>query len=162
VSCGGLLAPALKDSCDRKIGIWGVDVRSGARRILARIDKTLGGPSIGPYSFDQEAMAWAVAVVEKALGRCQLLVVDEIGKLELQHGTGLAPILPRLAAGEAERALILVRESLLADLQAKLGPGDPITFEISAETRGTLAPRVLEALMDELGLQQKEIAKWQT
>jgi nucleoside-triphosphatase len=149
VVCGGLLAPALKDSCGRKVGIWGVDVHSGARRILARTDRNLGGPSIGPYSFDLGALDWAVDVVERALGECQLLVVDEIGKLELWHGAGLASILPQLATSEAERALVLVRESLLADLQARLGSGEQIAFRVSEGNRETLAPRILEALMDE-------------
>jgi nucleoside-triphosphatase THEP1 len=153
--CGGLLAPAMVNSCGQKAGIWGLDVRTGERRILARTDRDLGGPAVGPYSFDGAALAWALGAVESAIagppGRdqqpCDLLFVDEIGKLELWRGIGLAPILPKLAAGEVGRSLVLVRDSLLAELQARLGPVEQRVFEVEGGNRGTLAPHILEGLL---------------
>lgn len=153
--CGGLLAPAMVNSCGQKAGIWGADVRTGERRILARTDRDLGGPAVGPYSFDGAALDWALDVVETAITGsqgpdqrpCDLLFVDEIGKLELWRGVGLAPVLPRLAAGEVERALVLVRDSLRAELQARLGPVDQRVFEASEGNRGTLPRQILEGLL---------------
>jgi len=144
--CGGLLAPAMKNACGQKVGIWGVDIASGERRILARTDHGLGGPEIGPYSFDAAALDWSVGVVGSAIGACDLLVVDEIGKLELWQGIGLAPILARLAAGEAQSALVLVRESLLAELQATLGTVEQVVFRISEENRGTVPRQIVNEL----------------
>lgn len=145
--CGGVLAPAMINSCGQKAGIWGVDIGTGERRILARTDRDLGGPSIGPYSFDASALAWADGAVDRSVGACDLLVVDEIGKLELWRGIGLAPVLSRLAAGEVERALILVRESLLSELQARLAPVEQVVFQICEENRGALAPGILSELL---------------
>ena len=147
LACGGVLAPAMINGCGQKAGIWGVQIGTGERRILARTDRDLGGPSIGPYSFEAGALAWAAGAVDGAIGACDLLVVDEIGKLELWRGIGLAPVLPRLAAGEAERALILVRESLLGELQARLAPVEQMVFRVSEENRRELAPGVLPELM---------------
>ena len=90
--CGGLLAPAMVNSCGQKAGIWGMGIGTGERRVLARTDRDLGGPSIGLYSFDAAALDWAVGVVDGAIGACDLLIVDEIGKLELWRGIGLAPV----------------------------------------------------------------------
>ena len=145
--CGGVLAPAMINSCGQKAGIWGVDVGTGERRILARTDRDLGGPSIGPYSFEATALAWAAGAVDRSIGDCDLLVVDEIGKLELWRGIGLAPVLPRLAAGEAVRVLVLLRESLLSELQARLGPVEQSLFRVGEENRGELAPGVLSELV---------------
>ena len=145
--CGGLLAPALINSCGQKAGIWGVEIGTGERRILARTDRDLEGPSIGPYSFDAKALNWAAGAVDRAIGACDLLLVDEIGKLELWRGIGLAPVLSRLAAGEAERALILVRESLLSELQARLAPVKQVVFRVDKDNRGDLAPSILSELM---------------
>jgi len=150
--CGGLLAPAMVNSCGQKAGIWGLEVRTGERRILARTDRDLGGPAVGPYSFDQAALAWALGVVESAIAGgqpCDLLLVDEIGKLELWRGIGLAPVLPRLAAGEIGRSLVLVRDSLLVELQARLGPVEQRVFEVDEGKRGTLASHILEDLRDD-------------
>lgn len=141
--CGGLMTPAIKDGCGQKVGIWGVNILTGEMRVLARTDRELGGAAIGPYSFDARAFDWALEVLENALGACDLLVVDEIGKLELWQGIGLAPFLPRLAAGEAERALVLVRDFLLADLQSRLGSVEQRVFTASLETRDELPAEIL-------------------
>lgn len=145
--CGGLLAPAIIDGRGHKTGIEGLDVRSGERCTLAGIGRELGGPIIGPYSFAPAALDWALAAIESALGTCDLLVVDEIGKLELWHGIGLAPILPRLASGEAERSLVLVRDLLLPELRARLRPRELIVFETNEENRGAMPPRVMRGLV---------------
>ncbi len=145
--CGGLLAPAIINSCGQKVGIWGMDLGTGERRILARTDRDLGGPAVGAYSFDASALDWAVGAVEGAIGACDLLIVDEIGKLELWRGVGLAPILPRLAAGEAERALVLVRDSLLGELQAHLIGFEQVVFNVGEENRDALPPAVLSELL---------------
>jgi nucleoside-triphosphatase THEP1 len=128
-----------------------VDIHTGERRILARTDRDLGGAAVGPYSFDARALSWAVGIIDQGLSLAaadpsSLLFVDEIGKLELWHGTGLAPVLPRLAAGEARRSLVLVRDSLLAELQSALAPVAQVVFRVTEETRGDLAPRILESL----------------
>jgi nucleoside-triphosphatase THEP1 len=146
LACAGLLAPAMLNRCGQKAGIWGVDVLTGQRRILARTDRDLGGPGVGPYSFDAAALAWAVDIVERAVGACDLVLVDEIGKLELWRDAGLAPVLPRLALGEATRSLVLVRDFLLAELQEKLQPVQQIVCEVSEDNRRTLPAIVLEGL----------------
>jgi len=144
--CGGLLAPALTDLRGSKIGIWGVDLLTGERRTLARTDREMSGPQIGTYSFDAAALTWANDAIEKAIGACDLLIVDEIGKLELRSHAGLAPIVPRLASGEVRRSLALVRASLLADLQVRLGQVEQIVFKLDTENRDELPPRVLARL----------------
>jgi nucleoside-triphosphatase THEP1 len=144
--CAGLLAPAMKNRCGQKVGIWGVNLASAERRILARTDRDLGGPAVGPYSFDGGALAWAVQVIASTIEGCDLLIVDEIGKLELWQGDGLAPVLPRLAAGEADRALVLVRDGLLAELQARLAAVDQVVFRVTEENRAGLPAQVLAGL----------------
>lgn len=147
LACGGVLAPAMINSCGQKVGIWGVELGTGERRILARTDRDLGGPSIGPYSFDAAVLGWTVGAVMRSMGACDLLVVDEIGKLELWHGTGLAPVLSRLAAGEVDRSLVLVRDSLLNELQARLAGVEQVVFQADEGNRETLAPRILLEMM---------------
>jgi len=145
--CGGLLAPAMINSCGQKVGVWGMDLATGERRILARTGRDLGGPAVGAYSFDESALGWAVDAVDGAIGACDLLIVDEIGKLELWRGVGLAPILPRLAAGEAQSALVLVRESLLGELQACLGGVEQVVFNVGEANQDALPPAILSDVL---------------
>jgi len=119
-ACGGLLTPALIED-GRKVGIVGVDLGSGGRRVMARIDRDLGGPCVGCYHFTADAFAWANAIIASAVkANCDLLVVDEIGPLELVQGGGLAPALDLLSA--VPRALIVVRISLVDALRRRLKP----------------------------------------
>lgn len=150
--CGGILAPAMHNSCGQKIGIWGVDILSGERHILARTDRGLGGPTIGPYSFDAEALEWTVSVIKSVQQAatpqpCDLLIVDEIGKLELWQGVGLAPIIASLASGEVNRSLVLIRASLLAELQSRLASVEQIVFEANEQSRGEAPAHILEELV---------------
>lgn len=160
--CGGLLAPAMLNSCGEKVGIWGVDLISAERRVLARTDRCLHGPTVGPYSFDATALAWAVRAIQDAMqictypalgtvsGKaltCQLLIVDEIGKLELWQDAGLSPVLPRLAACEVARALVLVRDSLLSELEDRLGQVERLIFRVSDENRESIHAEILERLL---------------
>jgi nucleoside-triphosphatase THEP1 len=154
--CAGFLAPAMLTHGGQKSGIWGVDILSGEHRVLARTDRDpaglspsdpdLSGPSVGAYAFDGAALAWATELVEDAVGACDLLVVDEIGKLELWRGIGLAPILPRLASGQVQQSLVLVRDFLLAELQSRLGSTEQLVFRAGQDNRGELPPCILEGL----------------
>lgn len=118
-TCGGLLTPALIEH-GRKVGIGGVDLLSGERKVMARIDRDLGGPCVGCYHFTTDAFAWANAIIASAVeASCDLLVVDEVGPLELVQGGGLTPALDLL--GAAPRALVVVRLSLVDTLRNRLG-----------------------------------------
>jgi hypothetical protein len=79
-----------------------------------------------------------------------------MGKLELWRGLGLAPLLPRLAAGEARRALVLVREGLLEALKARLAPARLAVFRIDELSRDELPRRIVKEF---IGL--KGDVKWQ-
>jgi len=148
-TCGGLLAPAILDGTGHKVGIWGIALPNGERRVLAHIEHDLGGPTVGPYSFDAAAVAWAVDSIESAVGHCDLLIVDEIGRLELESNGGLAPTLARLTTAEAQRWLLLVRESLLVKLQDRLGKTRSIVFEVTVGSRDGLPAQVLACLLSQ-------------
>jgi nucleoside-triphosphatase THEP1 len=106
-----------------------------------------GQVQVGPYTFDAAVLAWANQVLADAIAtRPDLLVVDEIGPLELERGRGLAPVLSPLAAGRVPRALVVVRAWLLDALRARL-PGVPTAiFAVSPKTREAIPKQVVNWL----------------
>ncbi|NIO69871.1 MAG: hypothetical protein GTN71_12785, partial [Anaerolineae bacterium] len=79
--------------------------------------RELGGPRVGPYSFDPAALDRALRVLRRAATTgCDLLMVDEIGPLELEQGKGFAPILDLLPVEGPTHTLIVVRPALLDPL----------------------------------------------
>jgi len=119
LDCAGICCPArLADGVKRGIDV--VDARTQERRRLAEIDELPGTLRLGPYRFDPEAIAWGTSRLAVACP-CDVLVVDEIGPLELAHGEGWANAIEVLRAGEYRVAVAVVRPSLVDALRAAVG-----------------------------------------
>ncbi len=146
-SCGGFLTLGTCDATGRRTGLAVVDVASGQRRALARIGRDMGGPSSGRYSFDAAAIAWALAAFRRAVAaRCDLIVVDEIGRLELQRGEGFAPVLGPLAGGAVARGLVVVRQELAGELARRLANVERAVFVVGEANREAVARAVFDGL----------------
>jgi nucleoside-triphosphatase THEP1 len=122
----GVLAPAILEG-GVKVGIEAVDLSSGKRRLLARSDRNLGGGAIGRYSFDDETMAWMLSLQEDALAGDALVFVDEIGRLELNRGGGLAPLVPILSRPRPAWTVAIVRDLVLDKMVARVASVAPRT-----------------------------------
>lgn len=97
----------------RKIAICAFDLSTGERKMLAHYspgwdpDKPLR-----EWRFDQEALNWGNEVLAKAIPT-DLLLIDEIGYLELEKDEGWINALEILNTGKFHYAVIVVRPSLL-------------------------------------------------
>ena len=144
---GGVITPALYSSHGLKVGFEALDVGSGERWPLARTDRELGGPRVGPYSFDPTALDRALRVLERAISAgCDLLMVDEIGPLELEQGKGFAPILDLLPVEGPAHTLIVVRPALLDPLLRHLRDTQCSVFSVTETNRDELPLRIVEKL----------------
>ena len=148
----GLLTPPIFAEDGTKVGIELVDIESGERRVLARAGCDLGGPQVGRYSFDAEALAWGRSILDRAIGAgCDLLVVDEIGYLELEQNRGFSAVLKALQAGALPRTIIVVRSSLVGKLHRLLPQVDFVAFTVAEENRDTLPLAIAERVFDDRG-----------
>lgn len=148
-SVGGLLTPPIFGQDGSKVGIAIVDVQRGARRTLALVGEDLGGPLLGKYSFDAEALRWGCEVLDRASREgCDLFVVDEIGRLELERGEGFVRALAILEANLLPRTLVVVRESLLDAFERRLPRIAMAKFEVTEVNRQHIA----QDIADHLGL----------
>ena len=71
------------------------------------------GTALKPFAFDHSAFAWASAKLEQALAEGRgILILDEIGPLELQKGEGLMPALEKAARAETLTLVLSLRPNL--------------------------------------------------
>lgn len=141
--CDGLLCPAHVDGEGRKVGIDGLRLGTGERRHLADRDLSRPGVCFGTWRFEPGALEWSLQVVMGAIGaRPDLLVVDEIGPMELLEGRGLAPVIPEIQAGEIPLAVILVRRGFLAPLVERLAGCALKVYEVTPESRDALPEQI--------------------
>ena len=93
------------------------------------------GPGVSPGTGDSPSTGTSPGTAQQPV-----VIVDEIGPLELEQGAGLAPVLPLLAG--AGHLLLVVRPSL-ADLVEALVPVHRRTFiVVTPEHRASLATAV--------------------
>jgi len=143
----GVLTPVILDEDGFPVVRHALMVSDGQQRLLARTNGDLDGSRTGRYSFDAGVLSWVVERLRRAISQgCDLLIVDEIGPLELEQGRGLAPLLSDLSAGRPPPLLLVVRPELIGQLQKQL-PDIPFrTFTVTQENRQALPNAIIKEL----------------
>lgn len=150
---GGFVSVARFEG-DRKTGIDLMDAATGEMIPLATVipgaacdapgGEAKGVIQTGHYTFHPAALAAGRSYAE-AGQEADLLLVDEIGPLELQRGAGWANVIPILRARRFGAALVVVRPELigLARDQMSLPPETPVMV-IDTHNRDIAASTLLD------------------
>ena len=147
LAVGGIAAPARYDTGGAKTGIDVIDVAGGERRALAEIEPDPTRATVGEYRFHPEAEAWALGILLTSLDRpLDLVIVDEIGPLELFQGRGYAPVLERLSSARCRSAVIPVRAPLAEALADRLRALAPVTIPLTLANRDDVPAQLLQKI----------------
>ena len=151
--CSGVLT--LSDANDVRDVL---DVHSGRVRRLTIEPNDLDTDSSavvvqGRFRFDPKIMDWGNDVLAQVTA-CHLLVVDELGPLEIERGQGWQKAFDALRGNNYTLALIVVRPKLLRQAKLKL-PARPTTIlTVDTHNRDGLPNVLLEMLEEESRLFQ--------
>lgn len=138
--CGGVLTLARDDI--REV----CDVRSGDTR---RLTQELGMERAviqGRFRFNPNTLRWGRRVLERSVP-CDLLVVDELGPLEIERDQGWAGAFDLLRCGGFEMAVVVIRPELVAPAQSRLPDFATTILGATLENRDSL-PRRLIAMLE--------------
>jgi nucleoside-triphosphatase THEP1 len=148
----GVLALAVLDKDGLPVAYHALMLADGEQRLLARANGDLGGPRTGRYSFDANVFSRVIGRLRGAISQgCDLLIVDEIGPLELEQGRGLAPILSDLSGRGLPPLLLVVRSELAGQLQKRLSDITFRTFTVTQENRQALPDAIIKELFGDYG-----------
>jgi len=143
--CDGLLCSARLDAGGKKVGIDGERIGTGEHRQLAARDVSSDGLRCGVWLFEPGVMEWSLNGLLDAISQCpDLLVVDELGPMELNEGRGLAPVIPELKSGKVPLALVLVRAVLLPALVERLMGCEVRVYRVTPENRTRLPDEIAD------------------
>ncbi|MEM2213949.1 MAG: NTPase [Candidatus Nezhaarchaeales archaeon] len=107
---GGIVTLEVRDHRGDRVGFKIVDIESGAEAQLASVSSA-PGPRVGKYLVHVENLdSFVVNSISKALEQCDLIVVDEIGPMELKSQRFI----------EAVKNALASEKSLLATIHYKL------------------------------------------
>jgi len=106
-----------------------LDVKDGRRLPFLRREGEPGWETIGPFYFVPQTLDAARSLI---LGSdpAEVLIVDEVGPLELAHG-GLWPALHEVIYKPDRRTLLVAREEILEDLGRLLGTVMPLIVDVA-------------------------------
>jgi nucleoside-triphosphatase THEP1 len=139
-ACGGIVTLAQSDG-ERDV----LDVASGETRRLTLPHDAKPAIVQGRFRFDPETVGWGNAVLTHATP-CQLLVLDELGPLELEQGGGWTKAFEVLHREDFALALVVVRPELVVKAQLRLPSSATTVLKVTPENRDDLPPMLLEML----------------
>lgn len=154
-ACAGILTLSQRDgNLDVR------DVRSGDERRLTlepgadppAPSTGLGagqGVAQGRFCFDPETLAWGNASLSHAMP-CELLVVDELGPLEIEREEGWVAAFEALRGGDFALAIAVVRPELVVKAQLRLPASATTVLTVTPDSRDALPPILLEMLEREI------------
>jgi nucleoside-triphosphatase THEP1 len=119
------------------IGLDVEDIVSGERLALAEQSGPTDGPSTERWHFHRGALEWGRTCLGGA-SPTDLLVIDELGPLELELEQGWANGVSVLREGRYVVALVVVRPSLLPLYRLRLPVTEAGTLVVAADNRDQL------------------------
>ena len=126
------------------------NVQTGDERLLGQFVDVTGDPLIEHWQFSDEAIAWGEQVLRAAVP-CDILIVDELGPLELVYGRGWHTAIDILRTGCCRMALVSVRPLLLTELKERVGGAETVSLTVNQCTYPDLLVRIeqwIEAIHD--------------
>jgi nucleoside-triphosphatase THEP1 len=147
VRCLGVFGRPALDAAGRRLGVDVIELESGHRRRLARwVGKA--GQVCPAYEFDAHAFAWARASLRNSIAsRPELLVIDEIGPLELRHHRGYARVFEEALRADLASGLVVVREPLLAPLLERLFGHEVRVLHLTLDNRDAIPAQIDQAVV---------------
>jgi nucleoside-triphosphatase len=147
----GLRSPAIF-KLDEKVGIAVEDLASQERNQLATHEFKPDGLEDDPihWTFDPQVLEWGNRVFKEAVPT-DLLVVDELGPLEMKKGMGWTNALNALDSRLYRQAILVMRPKLLALAQTRWQWGKTIVVK-----KLDSIPEITEKLMCEWNLISKD------
>jgi len=123
---GGVVQPVRYEG-DRRTGYDLVDVATGDRRAFARHRPPRFDGDLC-FRFDPTGWAWAAERIRAPRREADVVVVDEMGRLEARGEGHVPSLLEPLPHERARRWILAVREDLEAQILAPWGGADERIF----------------------------------
>jgi len=108
----GLISTSIEND-GKKIGVAVENLATGEQKQLAFHEPGWDADMpLREWRFDKNVLTWGNKILDE-MGRGEVLIVDEIGYLELENNQGWTAVFSVLQRGLFEEAYLIVRESLL-------------------------------------------------
>ena len=115
-SVGGILCPAVIEG-KNKVGIDQLNISTGEQRRLGVRSYQSSDNTVGGWCMDETVIAWGNQIIASL--EEDIIIIDELGPLELEHGYGYQEALNLLDEERYDITFVVVRPSLLPIAQLR-------------------------------------------
>jgi nucleoside-triphosphatase len=120
----GLVCPAVFIN-DLKTGIDVQNLETGECRHLATLaDGNASEVATDRWKFDPQVLQWGSRIL-KGIGKCDILVIDELGPLEFYRKLGWVEAMDILTNGDYNLSIVVIRPELVDEART-LWPGSTV------------------------------------
>ncbi len=141
---GGIICPEVRAG-GRRIGFDIIDLMEGRRGILSRVcSADFTGPRVGKYCVSvSDAESVGVAAIENALRRADLVIMDEVGPMELKVPALKQAMFKALGSRKPVVAVVHVRS---IDYVSKHVEGNRVIYRVDEVNRNFLPDEIFSRL----------------
>jgi len=128
LSVSGILSPGVFENY-QKIRIDMEDLRTGEKRVLAQKGNNPESEyDLPSWFFEKENLSWGNTIFEQAVPT-DLLIVDELGPIELEQNKGWVSALQALDSGQYQIAITVIRSELMPHARKRWPNAQIITLQ---------------------------------
>ncbi|HIP98920.1 TPA: NTPase [Candidatus Bipolaricaulota bacterium] len=143
LAAGGMITKEIR-VVGRRVGFAVIDVATGKQGVLAHIHRE-EGPRLGRYRVNLADLAViGVAAIERAIQECDLVVIDEVGPMELKSPRFIAAVTRALE--EAGNLLVTVHRASNHHLAYRIRHECDLLVRLTAGNREEKTREVIELL----------------
>lgn len=143
LKCGGMITKEIR-KIGRRVGFSVHDVLTGREGILAHIHLERG-PKLGRYRINlRDLEQVGAAAIERAVEECDLVVIDEVGPMELHSERFIRAVEQALESDK--HLLVTVHRSSNHHLAYRIRHETDRFFRLSATKRDRITEEVVELL----------------
>ncbi|XP_005177692.2 cancer-related nucleoside-triphosphatase homolog [Musca domestica] len=149
INCNGFYTEEVRDSNRQRIGFDVITIAEKKTAKLARVDANIKGPYVGKYGVFVKDFEDTTLPLLRQSQTLQLLVMDEIGKMELKSKRFECSVYNCLEVGSTILATVPfeMRQPLPLVEKLKTHPKAK-TIVVTKENRNNLQKEIIEALLD--------------
>jgi len=143
LSHGGMITREIRKA-GRRLGFAVIDVATGREGVLAHVHLA-EGPRLGRYRVNLEDLEEVGAgAIERAIEECELVVVDEVGPMELKSPRFIAAVTHALE--DAENLLVTVHRASNHHLAYRIRHECDLLIRLTASNRDAKTEEVFRLL----------------
>jgi len=124
-----------------------VDITTRNQEVFLRKSNSHYTIAVGNYTINPDAVAFGTTILNTDIHRtANLLIIDEIGKLELNN-QGWAAGLEDILSKQHNNLLLVVRENCIDDILAKFGIINYQMYYLDATNANTIKDRIIKHII---------------